>query len=73
MAQTIQAHIVPQQAKLVFRRYGQRYFLSEVWTPGQLTGWQLLKSGEERAIEHQLAAISSRARLPDEVMNRSKS
>jgi hypothetical protein len=63
LTQSIQARIVPQRAKLVFHRYGQRYFLSEVWTPGELTGRQLQKSSEERAIEGQLAAISSKSEL----------
>lgn len=63
LTQSIQARIVPQQAKLVFHRYGQRYFLSEVWTPGERTGRQLQKSREERAIESQLAAISSKSEL----------
>ncbi len=63
LTHSIQARIVPQRAKLVFHRYGQRYFLSEVWTPGEGTGWQLQKSGEERAIEGQLAAISSKSEL----------
>ncbi|CAN5833565.1 hypothetical protein BH18ACI4_BH18ACI4_07500 [soil metagenome] len=63
LTQSIQARIVPEQAKLVFHRYGQRYFLSEVWTPGEITGRQLRKSSEERAIELQLAAISSKSEL----------
>ena len=60
---TIEARNVPKQAKLVFHRYGQRYFLSEVWTQGERTGRQLLKSSAERAIEGQLAAISSKSEL----------
>ncbi len=63
LTQSIRARIVPQQTKLVFHRYGQRYFLSEVWTAGQPTGRQLQKSGAERAIEGQLAAISSKSEL----------
>lgn len=63
LAQSIEARIVPKQAKLVFHRYGQRYFLSEVWTTGERTGRQLTKSGEERALEGQLAAISSKNEL----------
>jgi len=63
LAQSIEARIVPKQAKLVFHRYGQRYFLSEVWTTGERTGRQLAKSSEERAIEGQLAAISSKSEL----------
>ena len=63
LTQPIQARIVPKKATLVFHRYGQRYFLSEVWTPGERTGRKLQKSSEERAIESQLAAISSKSEL----------
>ena len=48
------------QAKLVFHRYGERYFLAEVWT-GESSGRQLLKSKQERAIEHELASIPSKS------------
>ena len=63
MSNTITARIAPKQGKLVFHRYGQRYFLSEIWTPGERTGRQLRKSAEERAIESQLAAIPSKSEL----------
>ena len=42
-------------ARLVFHRYGQRYFLAEVWNGTDNTGRQLLQSLEERAIERELA------------------
>lgn len=41
------------RARLVFHRYGERYFLAEVWD-GTRNGLGLLKSGEERAIEREL-------------------
>lgn len=59
----IEARIAPKQGKLVFHRYGQRYFLSEVWTPGERTGRQLRKCAEERAMQDQLAAIPSKSKL----------
>ena len=59
----IQARIAPKQGKLVFHRYGQRYFLSEVWSTGERMGRRLQKSSEERAIEGQLAAIPSKSDL----------
>ncbi|MDQ2921028.1 MAG: hypothetical protein M3R52_05380 [Acidobacteriota bacterium] len=43
-------------ARLVFHRYGQSYFLAEVWD-GQNTGRQIVKSRQERAIERELASI----------------
>jgi hypothetical protein len=45
-------------ARLVFHKYGDRYFLAEVWNGADRTGRQLLKSQEERAIERELASIS---------------
>ena len=63
LTNAIQATNVPEKSKLVFHRYGQRYFLSEVWAPGQQTGRQLVKSAEERSVEKQLAAISSKSEL----------
>ena len=47
-----------KHVKLVFHRYGERYFLAEVWS-GTDTGRQLLRSQEEKAIERELAAIAS--------------
>jgi hypothetical protein len=46
-------------ARLVFHRYGERYFLAEVWNGTVRTGRQLFKSREERAIETEVASISS--------------
>jgi len=36
--------------KLVFRRYGDQYFLAEFWNLGSSTGYQLRKSKAEREI-----------------------
>lgn len=48
------------QARLVFHRYGEKYFLAEVWNGSDITGRHLLKSAEERAIERELAANSAK-------------
>ena len=37
-------------SKLVFNRYGDRYFLSQVWTAGNPRGRQLSKSTREKEI-----------------------
>ena len=52
-------------ARLVFHRYGQRYFLAEVWTGAGNTGRQLIKSRQERAIERELATIASKTELSE--------
>jgi hypothetical protein len=44
-------------ARLVFHRYGQRYFLAEVWNDDK-TGRMLMKSRDELAIESELAQSS---------------
>ena len=48
-----------EHSKLVFHRYGQRYFLAEVWTAGGSQGRQLIKSRQERAIEKQNSKLAS--------------
>jgi hypothetical protein len=47
-------------ACLVFHRYGDRYFLAEVWNGGDSTGRQLSKSRQERAIAGELARLSTK-------------
>jgi len=46
-------------AKLIFHRYGQRYFLAEVWSDGETHGRQLLKGRQERAIEKESTRLAS--------------
>jgi hypothetical protein len=41
---------VQTESKLVFNRYGDRYFLSEVWSEGNSQGRQLLKTAREKEI-----------------------
>lgn len=46
-------------ARLVFHRYGDRYFLAQVWTGSNNTGRQLLKSQDETAVERELTIASA--------------
>ena len=39
---------VQESAKLIFNRYGEQYFLAQVWTPADATGLELPKSRSER-------------------------
>jgi virulence-associated protein VagC len=39
---------VPKQSNLVFNRYGDKYFLSQVWLAGSDTGRDLFQSRNER-------------------------
>jgi hypothetical protein len=53
---TTQASTVPHASRLVFKRYGNSFFLSQVWTKGKLVGLLLYRSrGETRLVEQQAA------------------
>ena len=43
----------PADARLDFNRYGERYFLSSVWTPGSRDGRAILKSPAEKELASQ--------------------
>ena len=58
MRLTIPADGNANHAKLVFHRYGQRYFLAEVWSTST-DGRELTKSRQERAIQKELSRIAS--------------
>lgn len=47
------------QSTLVFRRYGSRYYLSEIWRSGEMQGRAILKTRRERAVERELAKNKS--------------
>ena len=51
-----------RSARLVFHRYGQSYFLAQVWT-GDSIGRTFAKSRQERAMERELASIPSKSEL----------
>lgn len=38
------------QSKMVFSRYGERYFLAQIWSQGNTRGSQLIKSNREKEI-----------------------
>jgi hypothetical protein len=51
-----------KSARLVFHRYGNTYFLSEVWEGGDAVGRQLRQSGQERAMQRELSRIAAHGR-----------
>ena len=56
------ANEIQTQSKLVFNRYSDRYFLSQVWTAGNSRGRQLLKSGREKEMA-QVAKIEAQGQV----------
>ncbi len=60
----IQSPSIQDRSKLVFRKYGDDYFLSQVWTVGRATGEELNKTKRERILEREIA---KRADKPESV------
>jgi len=48
-----------RNARMVFHRYGQQYFLAEIWS-GEAYGSQLRQSKRERNLRQELAANASK-------------
>jgi hypothetical protein len=46
------------KSRLVFHRYGQTYFLAEVWREGDSGGRKLCQSKKERAMKRELGALA---------------
>ena len=63
LTSAVSANAPRQQASLTFRRYGNTYFLAQVWMSGANEGRAMIKSKAERAAEHELAKNSSRSDL----------
>lgn len=51
----------PSQAKLVFRRYGNEYFLAEVWDEGSTAAIELPRSRAEREIAEATKRLAQHA------------
>ena len=55
------------KALLVFNRYGDQYFLSQVWPAGATMGREFRKSKSEREAQKQLARNSTRGGVAENV------
>jgi hypothetical protein len=56
LSNTAQTSATPSEGKLVFNKYGDEYFLSQIWRAGSNTGNELRKSRREAEV----AAIARR-------------
>ena len=56
----VAGHVIPTHAKLVFRRYGQQYFLAQIWTPERNLSHELATSAAERSLKRQLKQTDDR-------------
>lgn len=51
------------KATLIFHRYGDQYFLYQVWSAGETTGRQFSRSSAEREILRRLAADAASGKV----------
>ena len=56
---SVQTLNTTNKARLVFHRYGNEYFLSQVWSAGAVTGRQFPRTQHERELERNYAASSA--------------
>jgi hypothetical protein len=52
-----------RRTQLTFHRYGNTYYLSQIWVAGSAEGRQMLKSKQERVAERELARNSAAGNL----------
>ena len=53
----VQQLMPANKGRLVFRKYQDQYFLSEVWTSGDTTGRRILRSAREKELDREIAAL----------------
>lgn len=51
----VQSNTIQEGSKLVFTKYGEQHFLSQVWTAGRSTGAELNKTNRERGLQQEIA------------------
>lgn len=55
MTSAIRQNEPAEHSKLVFQRYGDRLYLSQIWLTGERTGREMIKSKEQRALGREMA------------------
>jgi hypothetical protein len=55
LTNNVQANAPKERAQLIFQRYGESYYLAQIWTPGLAEGREMVKSKAERAAASEMA------------------
>jgi len=63
----VDARRISSKAEIVFHRYGDSYFLSEVFAGGEQTGRELPESRQERSLKREMAASNDKRNQPETV------
>ena len=56
VTEPVQPRAFPRRGEIVFHRYGDTYFLSEIFAGGDRTGRELLRSHQERDLRREMAS-----------------
>ncbi len=56
LTNALEANGTQDETKLIFNRYGDRYFLTQLWTGGEIGGHELPKSRMERELARESMA-----------------
>lgn len=59
----VRANATQEESKLIFHRYGDLYFLTQVWTVGANVGREFSISSQERAADRELAKAMSKSKM----------
>ena len=62
-AHTVKTPGTQGDSKLVFNRYGDQFFLSQVWIAGLTDGQELTKTGRERLLQREMARGSGKPEM----------
>jgi hypothetical protein len=65
---SVQTNEFPKTGKLIFRRYGESYFLFQIWEADDIQGRQLSRSRTEWSVEHDLAKRGAAPATVDRVV-----
>ena len=60
---SVQTLAIKKRPQLIFHRYGDQYFLFQVWSAGASTGRQFLKSKQESELERTYVANASSGKI----------
>ena len=50
----VQVQDIKEESQVIFKRYGDQYFLFQIWTSGRSSGRELFKSAREQKSEREL-------------------
>jgi hypothetical protein len=64
MVNQVQTRTTPKQGEIIFKRFGDTYFLSGIWSPGEQKGDEVPAPRQERDLER---TIASNNQIPETV------